>query len=255
MPHFVFDENNNRVEAYSAQEVLAIIEQAIADGSLANVVAGSAFVTKLKCCVSGQTNYVAFTTQATYNEMEANGTLVQNCYYFIIDDTTAEDMARVLETMQLRIVELENSFSETKAGAEEVLETMQLHIVGIEDGTIPAQHANNADKATTADKATALAVEPPQEMSFNLTAIPSGYNYLAIAMGSTRLNLGLVYWEQGMNVDVPFTYAEIVNGVAENKFARLYISTAGYMGAMPQEAHDKITKVYYRKFPTVTGAE
>lgn len=89
---FVRDENNNLVEAYSAQEVLSVLEQAIADGSLANVVAGLAIIDKLKCCVSGKTNKVAFVDSAKYNELEAADTLEEDTAYFVTDDPTFDGL-------------------------------------------------------------------------------------------------------------------------------------------------------------------
>ena len=104
---YVLDENNNKVEAYDKEGVLALLEQAIADGSLANVVADAAFVTKLKCCVTGQTNRVAFTTQANYNALAAEGGVLENCYYFIVDDTTAEDIDTALEELTEKVNSIE----------------------------------------------------------------------------------------------------------------------------------------------------
>jgi hypothetical protein len=90
--NYVIDDNNNRIEAFDKEETLAVLEKAIEDGSLAGITADSAFVTKLKCCVTGKTNKVGFVTQAKYNEMATAGTLEPNALYFIIDDTTCEDL-------------------------------------------------------------------------------------------------------------------------------------------------------------------
>lgn len=89
---FVLDENHNLVEAYDKEGVLAVLEQAIADGSLSGITENSAFVSQLKCCVSGQANKIAFVTQAKYNEMKESNMLLSNCLYFVIDDTTADDI-------------------------------------------------------------------------------------------------------------------------------------------------------------------
>lgn len=95
--HYVVDENHNLIEAYSAQEVLSVLDQAIADGRLDNIVAGQAFVDRLKCCVSGDTNKIAFVTQAKYNELVAAGTVEEGVYYFITDETTLEDIEGVID--------------------------------------------------------------------------------------------------------------------------------------------------------------
>ena len=95
--YFVIDENNNKIPAYSAEEVLAVLNKAIADGSLANIVADAAFISRVKCCVSGYTHLFAFVTQAKYNELKENNQLVNNCYYFITDDTAADEINNRLE--------------------------------------------------------------------------------------------------------------------------------------------------------------
>ena len=83
MSYFVLDENNNRVEAYSKEEVLSVLAQAIANGSLSGITADAGFVSKIKCCVDGGTFKIAFITQAKYNELVASNQLVSNCFYYI----------------------------------------------------------------------------------------------------------------------------------------------------------------------------
>lgn len=95
--YYVLDENNNKIEAYSKQEVLAVLAQAIADGSLDNITADSAFINKLKCCVGGDTFNIAFITQAKYNELAASNLLKENTYYYITDDETAENIDEALK--------------------------------------------------------------------------------------------------------------------------------------------------------------
>lgn len=107
MTYYVLDENNNKHEALDKEGVLALLRQAIENGDLTNVDADSAFVSKFKCCVSGTTNYIAFTSQATYNALKAADQLTPNCYYFIIDDTSADDINNKLEEIEKRLSELE----------------------------------------------------------------------------------------------------------------------------------------------------
>lgn len=107
MSNYVLDDNNNKVIAYSAEEVLSVLEQAIADGSLADLVADAAFVTKLKCCVSGQTNKIAFVTEAQYNELAAAGTVENGVYYYITDDTTLDSINEILTELQTRVGDIE----------------------------------------------------------------------------------------------------------------------------------------------------
>lgn len=120
MAFYVLDENNNRIEALDKEGVYAVLEQAIADGSLANLVADAAFVSKLRCCVTGGTNKVAFVTQAKYNELKASNQLVTNCLYYITDDTSAEDIDEQFNALNTAINSLDNKINQIN----EVLKTI-----------------------------------------------------------------------------------------------------------------------------------
>lgn len=106
MKFYVLDENNNKAEALDKEGILAVLQQAIADGTLENIVADSAFISKIKCCVSGITNNVAFVTQNKYNELESTGQIRENTYYYITDDTTCEDIDKVLQGLTASVNEL-----------------------------------------------------------------------------------------------------------------------------------------------------
>lgn len=108
MAFYVLDENNNKVEAFDKEGVLAVLRQAIEDKMLENIVADSAFVSKLKCCIGGTTHNVAFVPQAKYNELLETRKLVENTYYIIIDDTTCEDIDEVLQELNNAINEIGN---------------------------------------------------------------------------------------------------------------------------------------------------
>ena len=118
MNYFVLDENNNKIEAYSKEEVLSVLAQAIADGSLSSITADAGFISKLKSYVDGGTFKIAFITQAKYNELVASNQLVSNCFYYITDDTTCEDIEASIETinntlksLDTRITVLNNSLN------------------------------------------------------------------------------------------------------------------------------------------------
>ena len=110
MAKYVLDDNNNKVEAFDKEEVLAILAQAIADGSLDNITADSAFISKLKCCVTNGTVNVAFISNAKYNELEASGTLDEQTLYFITDDTTLDGIDEHLKALTKSLEELNNKF-------------------------------------------------------------------------------------------------------------------------------------------------
>lgn len=103
---FVIDENNNKIEAYDKEGVLAVLSKAIKDGSLSGISADAGFVSKLKCCVGGDTHPVAFVSQAKYNELEASGSLIENCIYYITDDTTAENIDKQLKEVKKAVSSL-----------------------------------------------------------------------------------------------------------------------------------------------------
>lgn len=138
MEFFVIDENHNLIEAYDKEGVLAVLEQAIADGSLSGITADSGFISKLKCCVSNGTMRVAFVTQAKYNELQASGGLLADCIYYITDDTTVEDIDKKL------------------AEQDEKLAQCSRKIENIIYGDIPVNFAWSADIADNALQAKVL---------------------------------------------------------------------------------------------------
>lgn len=104
--YYVKDKNGNQQEAYTKEEIMAVLQQAIADGSLSGVDAQSAFVSKLKCCVDGGTFKQAFITEAKYNELKANKQLQENTIYNILDDNTLEVITTNIEGLWEAIDEL-----------------------------------------------------------------------------------------------------------------------------------------------------
>lgn len=108
MAFYVLDENNNKVEAYDKEGVLAVLEQAIENGSLEQITANSAFVTKLKCCVGGGTYKMAFITQEKYNELKTNSQLSSDTIYWITDDTTCEEINNALTSINNNITSINN---------------------------------------------------------------------------------------------------------------------------------------------------
>lgn len=97
--YYVVDENNNRIEAFDKEGVLAAINEAAANGSLNSLVADAAFISKIKCCVGNEPFSFAFVTQAKYNELKESGNLKANGYYIITDDTSADDINTAFETL------------------------------------------------------------------------------------------------------------------------------------------------------------
>ncbi len=109
---YVVDDKKNLIEAYDKEGVLSLLAQAIQDGSLEGITADSAFISKIKCCVSGITNKIAFVTQAKYNELLQDNKIESNTYYYITDDTTAEDIEEQLAVLTTRVNESEIKLAE-----------------------------------------------------------------------------------------------------------------------------------------------
>ena len=147
---YVLDENHNLVEAYDKEGVLAVLAQAIADGSLSGIVADSAFVTQLKCCVGGATHKMAFVSQAKYNELEASGGLLENCMYYITDDTKGVETDALLNALSNKVSSVESWKTSIESGSKSVPNASYASSAG------SASSATNATKATTATKATSL---------------------------------------------------------------------------------------------------
>ena len=99
MAFYVLDENNNKVEALDKEGVVAAIAQAIEDGSISNLVADAGFISKIKCCISGETLRMAFVTQAYMNTLLQENAADDNTIYYIIDDTSADDLDTYLTNL------------------------------------------------------------------------------------------------------------------------------------------------------------
>lgn len=115
MAYYVFDDKNNKAEAYTKEQFLSLLEQIIEDQSLAGVTADSGFITKIKSIVDNTTYSIAFCTQATYNTMEQGGTLQANTLYFITDDTTAGDLATAISNIDLTLTTAVNNIQTLQA--------------------------------------------------------------------------------------------------------------------------------------------
>lgn len=99
--YYLLDENKNLVEVVNIEDNLFRTR-----------------LEKIHSEVNDTDHNIEFVTQAQYNQLVASGQLVGNTYYFITDDTTAEDLEDAIQ--------------------------------GIIDGTTAVGHASLADNATNA---------------------------------------------------------------------------------------------------------
>ena len=107
MKHIIDDADKNKYEAYTKQEVLALIQEAAQSGELPEEING--LVLTFKNPIDNATYKIAFCTQAKYNELKAGGYLETNCYYYITDDSTLDDLERNINDLESRTSSLEET--------------------------------------------------------------------------------------------------------------------------------------------------
>ena len=130
MKYYLLDEHKNLVEGYDKEGFLGLLEQAIEEGSLENIDEDSAVASKIRSVLNGTTHHIEFVTQAQYNELEAQGKLVANTYYFITDDTSYADIDRALN----QHADTLEDHSETLADHEERLSNQEAREITAEIG-------------------------------------------------------------------------------------------------------------------------
>lgn len=118
---YVLDEKGNRVEAFDKQGYLNFLQQAIENGDLAGIDAESAFVSKLKCCVGGQTYQLAFVTEAVYNQLKENNQLKLGILYFITDDTSYDILVDAINDIIKGKITVPSAENSTKVNGLEIV--------------------------------------------------------------------------------------------------------------------------------------
>ena len=99
MAKYVHDDNNNRIEALSKEEIYALLAAAIQQGQLPSVAEDTAFVTMIKSIVDALPYKIGLCTQAQYNELEAEGELQANALYIITDDETYDEIIQAIDNL------------------------------------------------------------------------------------------------------------------------------------------------------------
>lgn len=102
--YYVLCENNCKFPAMTKEQILAAITQAVENGEIKDVDTG--FVTKIQeqNTRSGLSFWIG--TQAEYNAIENP---VQDCFYIITDDATADDLKAVVVDMQKQVEEMQSA--------------------------------------------------------------------------------------------------------------------------------------------------
>lgn len=100
--YYVLCADNCKFESMTKEQILSAIEQAVSTGEIKNVDTG--FVTKLKEQNANKALKFWVGTTAEYNALE---TKIENCFYIITDDTTADDINAMFKGYSERITTLE----------------------------------------------------------------------------------------------------------------------------------------------------
>lgn len=114
MAYYVRDNNNNLIEGLSKEEIYALLDEAIRTGQLPSVDDETAFVTKLKCSVTGIASSVAFITEAKYNELRTGGLLKPNTLYFITDDNTEDTLENAIAQAKQEAILESKTYADTR---------------------------------------------------------------------------------------------------------------------------------------------
>lgn len=112
MKHIIDDSDKNKYEAYTKEEVLEVIQEAISSGELPEEING--LVLTFKNPVDNQAYKIAFCTQAKYNELVAGGQLEENCVYYITDDASYDDLDNAITTLQAGLENQGNEIEDIK---------------------------------------------------------------------------------------------------------------------------------------------
>lgn len=114
MKHIFDDADKNKYAAYTKQEVLAVIQEAISTGELPEEING--LVLTFKNPIDNLGYKIAFCTQAKYNELKATQQLEQNCLYYIIDDTTLDDINGAIDDINEDIENINDEINNASTG-------------------------------------------------------------------------------------------------------------------------------------------
>lgn len=128
---YVFDDNHNKHEALDKEGVEALLALAIQEGELPSVDEDTAFVTMLKDPITGVSHKIAFVTQAQYNQLKADDELIPNAYYFITDDTTADDLEAHLVQNDARVSDLENGMADYYDHKPQTIQNQNIETAGL----------------------------------------------------------------------------------------------------------------------------
>ena len=148
MKHLYNDVDKNKYEAYDKAEVLALIQEMAESGELPEEVNG--LVITLKNYIDNQAYKIAFCTQAKYNELEAAGTLETNCYYFITDDTSYDDLVASINNLNGGLNEANDDIDDINDDITTI--NQRLDDLGFDEGSFTFTNASSTTASTNSIK-------------------------------------------------------------------------------------------------------
>lgn len=125
---YVLCSTNCKYPAFTAEEVLALLQYAIDNKSLEGIASDTGFITKLKEINSNKAVKLWLGTQAEYAALE---TKEQDTLYIFTDDSTSADLEAIV--------------NEAKSAAEAAQKAVELLRKAFEDGTCTAYIAATTD--------------------------------------------------------------------------------------------------------------
>lgn len=177
MKHLFDDVDKNKYEAYDKAEVLALIQEVAESGELPDEING--LVITLKNYIDNQAYKIAFCTQAKYNELEASGTLETNCYYFITDDTSYDDIVESLNNINGGLTDANNEIDDINDGIDVI--NQRLDELGFDEGSFTFTNASSTTASTNSIKKQGKRCIANLTLTFTATSqtmyinVPSGF--------------------------------------------------------------------------------
>lgn len=177
MKHLFNDADKNKYEAYDKNEVLALLQEVAQSGELPDEING--LVITLKNYIDNQAYKIAFCTQAKYNELEAAGTLETNCYYFITDDTSYDDIVESLNNINGGLTDANNEIDDINDGIDVI--NQRLDELGFDEGSFTFTNASSTTASTNSIKKQGKRCIANLTLTFTATSqtmyinIPSGF--------------------------------------------------------------------------------
>ena len=175
MKYIIDDNDKNKHEAYTKQEVLNVIQEAISTGELPEDING--LVLTFKNPIDNKGYKIAFCTQAKYNELEARGQLEADCLYFITDDNSYDDL---VESLTIATDEIE--------GLNDDVTSLQSRVARLENPIIEVAYEEGEDKTVNTGYSVRLA-EGTELYVLHFPATPSAsrFSRRLIAMFPTAI--------------------------------------------------------------------